>query len=83
MFRFPIEVQIRTYEMERIAEFGVAAHFAYSEKKGNIIPTQQSERIEKLQGLVNEYKESEDKDNFKKELNIEMLNKATFLYTPK
>ena len=83
MFRFPIEVQIRTYEMEKIAEFGVAAHFAYSEKQGNLIPTNQSDRIEKLQGLVNEYKESEDKDNFKKELNIEMLNKATFLYTPK
>lgn len=83
MFRFPIEVQIRTYEMEKIAEFGVAAHFAYSEKTGNMIPAQQSERIEKLQTLVNEYKESENKDSFKKELNIEMLNKAMFLYTPK
>jgi guanosine-3',5'-bis(diphosphate) 3'-pyrophosphohydrolase len=84
MFRFPVEIQIRTKEMDDIAEYWVAAHYGYSENKWSItIPKNQAEWIKKLQDLVNTYQINDNKEWFKNELNIEMLNKSTFLYTPK
>lgn len=84
MFRFPTEIQIRTYEMDNIAEYGVAAHYGYSDNKWSIvIPKNQSEWIKRLQDLVKSYQTGDNKEWFKNELNIEMLNKSTFLYTPK
>ncbi len=83
MFRFPTEIQIRTYEMDEVAEFWVAAHFAYSEHNAPVkVSEQQSEWIKKLQDIVNNYKSLDDKEQFKKELNIEILEKRIFLYTP-
>lgn len=82
MFRFPVEIQIRTYDMDDIAEFGVAAHFAYSEWNSSI-PEQQSIWVKRLKNLVETYQRLEDREEFKKELNIEVLDKRIFLYTPK
>ncbi len=84
MFNFPIEIQIRTQEMDDVAEYWVAAHYAYSEKNNSWkINKKQAEWMKKLQELVNEYKESETKDQFKDKLDIELLNKEIFIYTPK
>jgi len=84
MFRFPIEIQIRTNEMDDIAEYWVAAHYAYSDRSSpKQISKKQAEWMEKLQKLVNAYTESESKDQFKDKLDIEILNKETFIYTPK
>ena len=70
MFRFPVEIQIRTEEMENVAEFGVAAHFAYSD---NNQPTLVSEQ----------HTDTEQKEKFKSQLNIEVLDKTIFIYTPR
>lgn len=84
MFPFPVEIQIRTYEMDEIAEHWVAAHFAYSEQnRPTLISEQQGQRIKKLQEVVNSYTESDNKDIFKNELKIEVLDKRIYLYTPK
>ena len=63
MFRFPTEIQIRTYEMDEIAEYGVAAHYGYSENKKFVsIPKNQADWIKKLQDLVNNYKTTDNKE---------------------
>lgn len=83
MFQFPIEIQIRTYEMDDVAEYWVAAHFAYSEHNKSIAVTDnQWQWIRTLHDLVNTYTETDDKENFKNELRIEVLNKRMYLYTP-
>jgi len=62
----------------------VAAHFAYSEAHKPILVSEaQSQWIRKLQELVTTYQSSDEKENFKKELNIEVLDKRIFVYTPK
>ncbi|HOG14984.1 MAG TPA: RelA/SpoT family protein [Candidatus Absconditabacterales bacterium] len=84
MFKFPIEIQIRTKDMDDVAEYGVAAHYAYSESKGpSRVSQKQAEWVRKLQELVNAYTESDEKDQFKNKLDIELLSKETLLYTPK
>lgn len=83
MFRFPTEIQIRTYEMDDVAEFGVAAHFAYVESNHSVaVSQQQTQWIKKLQEIVNNYQSSDDKEWFKQELNLEILDKRMYLYTP-
>jgi GTP pyrophosphokinase len=84
MFRFPIEIQIRTMTMDEIAEHGVAAHYAYAEHNASVeASSTQGEWIKRLQSIVAEYTESSDKEKFKDALNIEILDKAIFVYTPK
>ncbi|MCX6822871.1 MAG: RelA/SpoT family protein [candidate division SR1 bacterium] len=83
MFRFPIEIQVRTYEMDEVAEYGVAAHFAYVESNQSVsVSQQQTQWIKKLQEIVNTYQSSDDKEGFKHELNLEILDKRMYLYTP-
>lgn len=83
MFRFPTEIQIRTHEMDDIAEFGVAAHFAYTEHNAPVkVSQQQGDWIKKLQSVVNDYTSLDDKEQFKQDLNIEIFEKRIFLYTP-
>gem|GEM_PF-178211 len=62
----------------------MAAHFAYSEEHQPIlVPEAQSLWIKKLQDLVTTYQSSDEKEKFRSELNIEVLDKRIFVYTPK
>jgi (p)ppGpp synthase/HD superfamily hydrolase len=46
------------------------------------VSQQQGDWIKKLQDIVTNYQSVDDKEQFKKELNIEILEKRIFLYTP-
>lgn len=83
MFDFPVEIQVRTEEMDRIAEYGVAAHFAYKEHEWSVeISDKQSAWIKQIQDIVQRYQSSTDKEDFKSELDIEILQKTIYVYTP-
>lgn len=86
MFSFPVEIQIRTQEMDMVANYWVAAHFAYSESwKSVSVSDNQAAWIQKLQQLAEKYQwgDDNDKEDFKNELDIELLQKNIFVYTPK
>lgn len=84
LYDFPAEIQIRTKEMDEIADWGVAAHFAYAENKWSTsVSERQSRWIKKLQELVSAYTTNDDKEWFKNELNIELLERNIFIYTQK
>ena len=75
------EVQIRTEEMHRIAEEGIAAHWKYKEgKKG---PAADDQRIAWLRHLVEWQREMQDSTDFMSTLKVDLYPEEVYLFTPK
>jgi guanosine-3',5'-bis(diphosphate) 3'-pyrophosphohydrolase len=82
MFKCPVEIQIRTPEMDEVANYGVAAHFWYAETlNSNVVSIKQADWIAKMQNIISRYQS--DNEWFKNKMNIELLDKNIFVYTPK
>ena len=76
----PIEIQIRTHEMHRAAEFGIAAHWLYKEQqKGKV----REEEIAWLQRVMDWQRESSDPREFMESLKIDLYSDEVFVFTPK
>src|SRR5579862_8478647 len=77
----PFEVQIRTEEMHKIAEEGIAAHWKY---KGGVSPAQQeTERFAWLRHLVEWQQEMRDPGEFLSTLKIDLYPEEVYTFTPK
>jgi len=76
----PIEVQIRTYEMNQVATFGVAAHWHY--KEGGKYDRSVDARMAWLQELT-EHRDELDSEEFVHSLKTDVLTDQVFVYTPK
>ena len=74
------EVQIRTAEMHRIAEEGIAAHWKY--KEGRRGPAEDDQRIAWLRQLVEWQKETEDPGAFMSTLNLDLYPEEVYTFTP-
>jgi len=75
----PLEAQIRTFDMHRIAEFGVAAHWSYKEGlKGK----KRDEQILWIEQLLKQSKTS-DSDEFLESLKSDLFEQEVFVFTPK
>src|SRR2546421_445223 len=75
----PIEIQIRTSEMHRIAEFGVAAHWAY--KEGTDGPIDQ--KLSWLRLLMEWQKEVVDAESFVDAVRVDLFQDEVFVFSPK
>ncbi len=76
-----LEVQIRTKEMHRIAEFGIAAHWRY--KEGMKEPNKFEERLAWLAQMLEWESELKDPREFMKALKIDLFEDEVFVFTPK
>ena len=74
------EVQIRTEEMHRVAEEGIAAHWKYKEGKRGQAPDDQ--RITWLRQLVDWQKEMGDSADFSSTLKLDLQQEDVFVFTP-
>ncbi len=75
------EVQIRTDEMHRIAEEGIAAHWKY--KEGSKGPGGDDQRIAWLRQLVEWQREMSDSTDFLSTLKVDLYSEEVYTFTPK
>lgn len=75
------EVQIRTYEMDEIAEKGIASHWSYKEKGTKKIQTIMEQKLEIFRNMIETSKE--DDNEFITEVNNEILNDVIYVFTPR
>jgi GTP pyrophosphokinase len=76
----PVELQIRTAEMHRIAEYGIAAHWRYKEKETDKILDQKMSWFRQMLEWQNDLKDAKD---FMESLKIDLFVDEVFVFTPK
>lgn len=79
----PLEVQIRTYEMHRIAEFGVAAHWAYKEGKAISDSTTFEQKLTWFREILEFQNDTANAEEFMESLKIDLFSDMVFIFTPK
>ena len=78
----PLEVQIRTEDMHRQSEYGVAAHWRYKEKGGKSGDAL-DQQLAWLRQMVDWQDESQDSREFLKDLKVDLAPTEVFVFTPK
>ena len=77
----PFEVQIRTWEMHHIAEYGVAAHWKY--KSGAASQADLDQKLEWISRLIETEDGTRDPEEFMTALKIDIFHDEVFVFTPK
>lgn len=77
----PFEVQIRTYEMHRIAEYGIAAHWRY--KEGKQAADGLDNKLYWLRQILDWQNDMRDSEEFIKSLKVDLFSDEIFVFTPK
>ena len=76
----PFEVQIRTWDMHRVAEYGIAAHWAYKEKGASVSVS--DDKLSWLRETIEWQKETNDDKDFMSKLKFDLFDDEVFVFTP-
>ncbi|GAI32411.1 unnamed protein product, partial [marine sediment metagenome] len=79
----PLEIQIRTWEMHKTAEYGIAAHWKYKEKVDLKKDKKLEERLSWLRQILEWQKDLKDPKEFMENLKIGLFQDEVFTFTPK
>jgi len=77
------EIQLRTHEMNEIAEKGIASHWSYKEVGAKKIQTIMEQKLELFRNLIENNNDSLEDPNFAQNVSNEFLNDLIYVYTPK
>ena len=77
----PFEVQIRTWDMHRVAEYGIAAHWAYKEKGASVSVS--DDKLSWLRETLEWQKETNDDREFMNKLKFDLFDEEVFVFTPR
>ncbi|MBI2411366.1 MAG: bifunctional (p)ppGpp synthetase/guanosine-3',5'-bis(diphosphate) 3'-pyrophosphohydrolase [Candidatus Kerfeldbacteria bacterium] len=76
-----IEIQIRTLDMHKEAEFGIAAHWQY--KEGRFMPEKMGQKLHWMNEIVELQKQVQDEKQLLETLKIDVFQNYIFVFTPK
>ncbi len=76
------EIQIRTYEMDEIAEKGIASHVSYKEKNTKKIHNIMEQKLEMFRNII-EANNNDSDIEFEKNIENDFLKEVIYVYTPK
>ena len=78
------EIQIRTYEMDKIAEYGIASHWSYKENKSVNMKDQMEQKLEIFRSIIELNEDSSTPEEFITNVKKDILfNDSIYVYTPK
>lgn len=78
-----IEVQIRTHEMHRVAEMGVAAHWEYKQAQSGRVQPQEAAKYSWLRELANFQENLKDPAEFLESVKIDLFPDEVYVFTPR
>ncbi|MDO5095746.1 MAG: bifunctional (p)ppGpp synthetase/guanosine-3',5'-bis(diphosphate) 3'-pyrophosphohydrolase [Peptostreptococcaceae bacterium] len=79
----PLEIQMRTWDMHKTAEFGIAAHWKYKEGKINTNESDLESKLAWLRQMMEWQKEISDPQEFMQSLKMDLFANEVYVFTPR
>lgn len=77
------EIQVRTHEMDEIAEKGIASHWSYKEKGTQKIQSMMEQKLQIFRNIIEAYNETDNDLDFANQVNADIIGELIYVFTPK
>lgn len=77
------EIQIRTYDMDKVAEHGIASHWSYKEKGKTIMQSAMEEKLQFFRSIMELSEEEKNDELFVNSIKEDVLKNIIYVFTPK